>query len=498
MSVSTTKQKKPKAQTSFVKLTDEQMMAANEQWIDIGSVVIGHNDRKEFDQSAIDTLAVSIQERGLDNAITVRVKELDPVTDEKTYELIAGERRLRACRKLGLVRIRAKVVKADDRHADLLRLEENMLREDLNQIERAAGLQRYIELHGESQSQVGKRFGMTQAQVSNLLRLLQLPKYWQDQIASGAIGHTIVRDVLLPWAHRPQVLEAIREEWERSLKVKQPMDRQELQFCIDRAVRDCSRLVRKEMIHHWTRIVAETCCFKFDAEKHAKLLDVDDDGRAWNLQEWEKLNEPARLKAIEKQKADKKKSGHSASTSAQEKKKAKAAAESGVNDHKLKEALRDQLLPMLGSVLHEKKHKQAIPLLFIWASSCDELHHHLDVQWSDTGRMNDLLHERRDEGLKMMLEMIKCFCDGDSFFPQEPAHVIGAAELLPFDLLHDWIPTAAVLEAYSTDLLQAFAHDHEIDHTQPREALIADLCKAWSSGYCTKEVLALCGRSLPE
>ena len=155
MSTAVAARRKPaqKAKTVFKKLTEEQVLASEEIWIPIESVQITHNDRTEFDQAAIDTLAVSIAERGLDNAITIRELPGTP----GVYELIAGERRLRACRQLKLANIRAKVIAADDRHADLLRLEENMLREDLNQIERASGLKRYMELHGESQTEVGKR-----------------------------------------------------------------------------------------------------------------------------------------------------------------------------------------------------------------------------------------------------------------------------------------------------------------------------------------------------
>jgi ParB family transcriptional regulator, chromosome partitioning protein len=190
----TTKVKPPKGERQGV--SPPSTPVGNDQEILIDSIRISHNDRTEFDAKAIATLATSISERGLDNPITVRCV-VDPVDGTKEYELIAGERRLRACKFiLKLKTIRARIIAADDKSADLLRLEENLLREDLNQIDRAAGLKRYIEKHGESQSAVGKRFGMTQAQVSNLLRLLQLPAVWQEMVKTGEIPHTVVRDVL--------------------------------------------------------------------------------------------------------------------------------------------------------------------------------------------------------------------------------------------------------------------------------------------------------------
>lgn len=481
-----------KAKTVFRKLTEEQVLASEEIWIPLEAVQITHNDRTEFDQQAIDTLAVSIAERGLDNAITIREMPGTP----GVYELIAGERRLRACRQLKLANIRAKVIAADDRHADLLRLEENMLREDLNQIERAAGLKRYMELHGESQTEVGKRFGMTQAQVSNLLRLLQLPEYWQNQVASGTIGHTIVRDVLLPWAHRPQVLEMVIESFDGSVASGDTLDRFELQHEISKAVHRCSRSVRKEHVHQWTKIDGQTCCFKYDAAKHEKLLDVEDN-RAWNIEEWEKLNEPARKKAVEKQKAEKAKSASETSVMRSQSKAAKAKESKDVDEWKLKKTLCLQLLPMLGEVLHPKKHKSALPLLAIFACCSEAPVEFLFGQgtYPKDLELIEKLHERQSDHTGIFYDMVVGWCKSDPYSPDDPAAIIRMADLLPYDLLHEWKPNAEVLECFSNDQLQAFAHDHEIEHDQPRAKLIENLIAAWPEGYCPAEVLKACGRA---
>lgn len=481
-----------KAKTVFKKLTEEQVLASEEIWIPLEAVQITHNDRTEFDQQAIDTLAVSIAERGLDNAITIRKMPGTP----GVYELIAGERRLRACRQLKLANIRAKVIAADDRHADLLRLEENMLREDLNQIERAAGLKRYMELHGESQTEVGKRFGMTQAQVSNLLRLLQLPAYWQNQVASGTIGHTIVRDVLLPWAHRPQVLEMVIESFDGSVACGETLDRFELQHEISKAVHKCSRSVRKEHVHQWTKIDGQTCCFKYDAAKHEKLLDVEDN-RAWNLEEWEKLNEPARKKAVEKQKAEKAKSASETSVMRSQSKVAKAKESKDVDEFKLKAALKTQLLLTLAEVISPRKHKNALPLLVLYIATedCPTQFMTEDGKFCRDEDLLKILQNNAADPFGMFQQIVARWAKSEPYSPDEPSILVGLADLLPYDLLHEWKPTAEVLECFSNDQLQAFAHDHEIEHDQPRAKLIENLIAAWPEGYCPAEVLKACGRA---
>lgn len=473
---------------------------AREIWISPNLISIKHNDRTEFDQKSIDTLAESIRERGLDNAITVREK-----SDGTGWELIAGERRLRACRQLKLERVRVRVIEADDKSADLLRLEENMLREDLNQIERAAGLKRYIELHGESQTAVAKRFGMTQGQLSNLLRLLQLPEFWRDAIAAGQIGHTIVRDVLLPWTHRPAVLEYVQKAIEDTYSGKiSDVERFDLDGLIQDAIVTLSRPIQRRDHNAWERISEMACCFKYDDAKHRKLLDVSED-RAWNLEEWSKLNEPARAKAIEKQKELKAKQKQAATAhpagSVGAAKGSKAKQEKPPFDSwKLTRRLAEQFAAELAKTVNAKKHKATLPNVLLAAAMTFDFRDVLidDGEFLVSEELLDRVLSRLKDSATFAFEtLVRWLNSDDAMFEcgHHPGALLKLAELLPFDMLHSWKPTEEVLEAYSDDSLIAFAHDHEADHTKPREELIPELIANWSPGFVPKEILEICKRS---
>jgi ParB/RepB/Spo0J family partition protein len=467
---------------------------AREIWISTKLITIKHNDRTEFDQKSIDTLAASIKERGLDNAITVR--DSSDGTGSK-WELIAGERRLRACRQLKLERVRVRVIEADDKSADLLRLEENMLREDLNQIERAAGLKRYIELHGESQTAVAKRFGMTQGQLSNLLRLLQLPEFWRNAIAAGQIGHTIVRDVLLPWTHRPAVLEFVENKLLGSAKPIEDIERFDLDGWIQDAIVSLSRSITHRTHHPWETISKEACCFKYDDTKHRKLLDVSED-RAWNLDEWSKLNEPARDKAIEKQKAEKAKAKAQDPAGSFGADKPLKKEKPAFDSFKLKRALTGQLVQEFAAAINPKKQKSTILQVFAFTAVLFPITNAIseDGEFLEESDVIDRLASHREDLPTFAAALLQKWLRSEE--ARYDVHCAGAiirlAELLPFDLLHSWKPTEEVLEAYSDDSLIAFAHDHEADHSKPRGELIPELIEKWSAGFVPAEVLQICKR----
>lgn len=473
---------------------------AREIWISPNLISIKHNDRTEFDQKSIDTLAASIKERGLDNAITVREKSPG---DGTGWELIAGERRLRACRQLKLERVRVRVIEADDKSADLLRLEENMLREDLNQIERAAGLKRYIELHGESQTAVAKRFGMTQGQLSNLLRLLQLPEFWRDTIAAGQIGHTIVRDVLLPWTHRPAVLEFVQSKLLGSAKPIEDIERFDLDGWIQDAIVSLSRSITRRTHHPWETISKEACCFKYDDAKHRKLLDVSED-RAWNLEEWSKLNEPARAKAIDKQKELKAKqkqaaTAHPAGSVGPALKGKQPKNTPPFDSFKLKRALTGQLVQEFADAINPKKQKATILQVFAFTAVLFPITNAIseDGEFLEESDVIDRLASHREDLPTFAAALLQKWLRSEEarYDVNCAGAIIRLAELLPFDLLHSWKPTDEVLEAYSDDSLIAFAHDHEADHTKPRGELIPELVEKWSVGFVPVEVLQICKRS---
>ncbi len=140
--------------------------------------------RREFDTDAIDHLAQSIQANGLIQPIIVR-------KNAEGYELIAGERRLRACRKLGLKQVPIVIKRVTDKESLEMALIENIQREDLNCIETALAYYQLIEEFSLTQEDVARRVGKDRASVSNHLRLLRLPEEVIEDLKKGEItlGH---------------------------------------------------------------------------------------------------------------------------------------------------------------------------------------------------------------------------------------------------------------------------------------------------------------------
>lgn len=135
--------------------------------------------RKFFSQEGLEELADSIREHGV----------LQPLSVRKTaggYELVSGERRLRACRMAGLKEVPCILVRVDQEGSSLLALVENLQRRDLDFVEEAAALSRLIRVYGLSQEEAARRIGKSQSAVANKLRLLRLsPQVLQLLLEAG-------------------------------------------------------------------------------------------------------------------------------------------------------------------------------------------------------------------------------------------------------------------------------------------------------------------------
>ena len=148
--------------------------------------------RERFEDAALRALADSIRQDGLLQPIVVRAsRTISPTTGVQMYELIAGERRLRAFTLLGRSTIPALVQKVDDRTSAVLALIENIQREDLNPMERAHGLQKLMHEFSFSQQDLASRVGLDRSTVANLLRLNDLDPHTAGALREGAIttGH---------------------------------------------------------------------------------------------------------------------------------------------------------------------------------------------------------------------------------------------------------------------------------------------------------------------
>ena len=155
------------------------------QEVDIDRILPNrYQPRQHFDAEKLEELAESMRQNGILQPLLV-----SPRGEE--FELVAGERRLRAARLVGLTRVPVLVREVEAHESLKLSILENVQREDLNPLEEARGYRRLIEEFGMTQQELGERLGKSRSAVSNALRLLQLPAEIQQRIQSGELttGH---------------------------------------------------------------------------------------------------------------------------------------------------------------------------------------------------------------------------------------------------------------------------------------------------------------------
>lgn len=140
--------------------------------------------RRSFDEDELEELADSIRQNGILQPIVVR-----PVED--SYQIVAGERRYTAAKRVGLATVPAVVREVSDREMLQLALIENLQRSDLNPLEAARGYKVLMEQHGLTQEELGKVLSKSRSAIANALRLLDLPDEIQDLLGDGTItaGH---------------------------------------------------------------------------------------------------------------------------------------------------------------------------------------------------------------------------------------------------------------------------------------------------------------------
>ena len=139
-----------------------------------------YQPRCNFDEEKLQELAASIKEFGVVQPVVVRKKG-------RSYELVAGERRLRAATLAGLTKVPAIVKDYDDAKMMEIALIENIQRHDLNPIEEAQGLRRLMQEFKLTQEQTAEKVGRSRSAVTNILRLLNLPEQVQKQIINGVL-----------------------------------------------------------------------------------------------------------------------------------------------------------------------------------------------------------------------------------------------------------------------------------------------------------------------
>lgn len=171
------------SESQIVRVVQEVL---NFKEIDINSIEVNtYQPRSEFEEKALEELAESIRVQGIIQPITVRK------LDDNRYQIISGERRFRASKRVGLETIPAYIRTADDQQMLELALIENIQRQDLNSIEVALSYQRLISECNLKQEELGERVGKDRTTVNNFLRLLKLPPDIQQALKENVIsmGH---------------------------------------------------------------------------------------------------------------------------------------------------------------------------------------------------------------------------------------------------------------------------------------------------------------------
>ncbi|GHV09788.1 nucleoid occlusion protein [Clostridia bacterium] len=176
--------------------------------IPVGEIVPNPNQpRNFFDPDALRELTDSIKQLGIVQPLTVR-------RVAGGYELVAGERRLRAARMAGLKAVPCVVMELDERASSVVALVENLQRRDLDCFEEAEGILRLIRLHGLSQDEAARRLGKSQSAVANKLRLLRLDRPAIEMVRHHGLTERHARALLKldDPESRMQILTAVLKE----------------------------------------------------------------------------------------------------------------------------------------------------------------------------------------------------------------------------------------------------------------------------------------------
>lgn len=189
---------------------DDGLMARDadgQRWLDLGVIEPNpYQPRKRFDEEEIADLADSIREHGVLQPLLVRR------VDDR-FQLVAGERRLRAAQAAGWERVPVQLKDLSDQQTAELAIVENLQRKDLNPIEKAASFQRYLEQYGCTQEELAKRVHINRSTVANLIRLLDLEEGVKRLVVEGELSQGHARALLpLPAEEQAKLAKRVLSE----------------------------------------------------------------------------------------------------------------------------------------------------------------------------------------------------------------------------------------------------------------------------------------------
>jgi ParB family chromosome partitioning protein len=185
-------------------------------WVEVDKIKPNpFQPRKEFDEAKLNDLARSIRQYGVIQPLTVTRKEVEKPDGglATEYELIAGERRLRAAKLAGVASVPVLIRTGldDDKTKLELAIIENLQREDLNPIDRAKAFDQLTKQFGFKHTEVAEKVGKSREYVSNTIRLLLLPQSMQDALSEGKISEGHTRPLLM-LSSRPEEQEVLFRE----------------------------------------------------------------------------------------------------------------------------------------------------------------------------------------------------------------------------------------------------------------------------------------------
>jgi len=187
--------------------------ADGQQWLPLTAISANpYQPRTHFNEAEIADLCDSIRTHGFLQPILVR-------RAEGGYQVIAGERRLRAAQLAGWERVPVQVREVPDRQMAELAIVENVQRKDLNPIEKAASFKRYMDEYGSTQEELAGRVSIDRSTVSNLLRLLELPEELKQMIVRGELSAGHAR-ALLPLGDEQEQMDFARRICKESMSVR--------------------------------------------------------------------------------------------------------------------------------------------------------------------------------------------------------------------------------------------------------------------------------------
>ena len=190
----------------------QEMLTENE--LPINEIIPNRDQpRKTFDEAALEELAESIKQHGVLQPLLVL-----PIPSGG-YQLVAGERRWRACRMAGLNKVPVVIKELTDTETMEIAIIENLQREDLNPIEEAEGLQALIDKCGYTQEEVAASVGKSRPAIANSLRLLRLPQEVRDMTKNGEISAGHAR-ALLAFDNDAMMLEAAKNIVSKKMTVR--------------------------------------------------------------------------------------------------------------------------------------------------------------------------------------------------------------------------------------------------------------------------------------